>query len=160
MKTVRWVSLLICCSLLVAFAQKKYVKTYFDTGEIQSEGWMMNKTKLEYWTYYYKNGSPKATGHYTRGKKHGYWRYYGENGKVTLEGHYVHGKKNKWWVYYDQNGKLKNKCQLVDGIKSGYCLVYQKQKLKSAIKYKKGKKVKEWYDFSSFARENSLSDLK
>jgi len=34
------------------------------------------------------------------------------------------------------------------------------EKLTSAEKYSNGKKIKEWFDFSSFKRDNNLSDLK
>jgi hypothetical protein len=34
------------------------------------------------------------------------------------------------------------------------------EELKSAEKYKNGKKIKEWFSFNSFKKENKLSDLK
>ena len=50
--------------------------------------------------------------------------------------------------------------QLKNNQKNGYCLLYKKQKLVKAVKFKNGKKIKEWSDFSSFKEENSLNDLK
>ncbi|MEN1786321.1 MAG: hypothetical protein AAGF77_14465, partial [Bacteroidota bacterium] len=68
--------------------------------------------------------------------------------------------KVKWWLFYDENEKINHKCQLKDGIKNGYCLKYVNEKLKSAEKFKNGKKIKEWYSFGSLKRENKLSDLR
>ncbi|MFV9550010.1 hypothetical protein [Algibacter sp. PT7-4] len=56
--------------------------------------------------------------------------------------------------------KVQHKCQLKDNKKNGYCLLYKNEKLVSASKYKAGKKIKEWTTFTSFKKENKLSDLK
>ena len=70
------------------------------------------------------------------------------------------GKQNNWWLFYDKDGFVNHKCQLKNNQKNGYCLLYQKNKLVKAYKFKKGKKIKEWNDFSSFKQENNLNDLR
>jgi len=45
-------------------------------------------------------------------------------------------------------------------LKNGYCLLYKNNKLIKASKFAENKKLKEWKDFTSFKRENNLSDLK
>ena len=131
---MRFVILLtLLCSF--AFAQKSYQKNYFTNGQLESAGWIKN------------------------GKKSGYWYYYHNNGKLKAEGHLKNDKKVKWWIFYDKNETINHKCQLKDGIKNGYCLMYQNEKLASAVKYSLGKKIKEWTDFKAFKKENRLRDL-
>ena len=75
------------------------------------------------------------------------------------EGHFSDGTKHKWWLFYDDMGHVNHKCQLKNNRKNGYCVMYEMEKLVKASKYKEGKKIKEWTDFSSFKKENKLSDL-
>ncbi|WP_245967142.1 toxin-antitoxin system YwqK family antitoxin [Ulvibacterium marinum] len=137
-----------------------YHKEYYETGEIKSEGWLENDEKTGYWKFYHSNGRLSEEGHYKNDKKEKYWYFYTKNNIRTKEGHYKNGKKAGWWLFYDQKGKIDHKCQLSNGKKNGYCLKYKNEKLTSAEKYKNGEKIKEWFDFSSFNRENKLSDLR
>lgn len=66
----------------------------------------------------------------------------------------------KWRLFYDENGNINHKCLLMDGIKNGYCLKYVGEELKTAEKFKDGKKIKEWFSFASFKKDHNLSDLK
>ncbi|MDO5978159.1 toxin-antitoxin system YwqK family antitoxin [Flavivirga spongiicola] len=140
-------------------AQELYKKTYYDNGNIKSEGWISNNKKIKYWTFYYSNGRVKKEGHFQQDKPIKYWYFYVENGKKKSEGHFINGKKNNWWLFYDTMEKINHKCQLKDNQKNGYCLMYKNEKLVSARKYKAGKKIKEWTDYRSFRKENKLSDL-
>ncbi len=63
-------------------------------------------------------------------------------------------------LFYDKKGFLNHKCQLKNNQKNGYCLVYKKNKLVKASKFKEGIKIKEWKDFASFKEENNLNDLR
>ncbi|MEX0360480.1 MAG: toxin-antitoxin system YwqK family antitoxin [Allomuricauda sp.] len=101
-----------------------------------------------------------AQGHYKNNEREGYWYFHDQLGKLEMEGHFKKGEKVNWWLFYDENGKINHKCQLKNGIKNGYCLKYTDEELKSAEKYKNGKKIKEWFSFGSFRKENKLSDLK
>ena len=92
--------------------------------------------------------------------REGYWYFYDNTGKLEMEGHMQSGQKVNWWLFYDENGAINHKCQLKNGIKNGYCLKYKNETLKSAEKFHNGQKVKEWYSFGSFRKENKLSDLK
>ena len=40
-------------------AQESYKKTYYDNGNLKSEGWISNNKKIKYWTFYYPNGRVK-----------------------------------------------------------------------------------------------------
>lgn len=136
-----------------------YTRTFFASGEIKSEGWSSNGLKTNYWKNYFQNGKIASEGHYENNKKTKYWKFFNEDGQLVKEGHYAEGKKYKWWLFYDQDGHINHKCQLMNGKKNGYCLKYKNQKLTSAEKYKNGEKIKEWFSFASFKRDNNLADL-
>jgi len=139
---------------------KMYQKDYYDTGKLKAEGWVNGTSKSGYWKFYHPNGKKAEQGHYTKDKRTKYWYFFDEKGRIQKEGHYVKGKMADWWLFYNAKGEIQHKCQLTNGIKNGYCLKYMNEKLASAEKYKNGKKIKEWYSFSSFKKENNLSDLK
>ncbi|MEO1010411.1 MAG: hypothetical protein AAFX53_03845 [Bacteroidota bacterium] len=137
-----------------------YSKDFYKSGVLKSEGWMENGQKQGYWKFYHSNGKISAEGHYKNGQREKYWYFYSDQRVRTKEGHYKSGKKNNWWLFYDKKGRIHHKCQLANGKKNGYCLKYTDAELTSAEKYKNGQKVKEWFSFSSFRRENKLSDLR
>lgn len=142
------------------FCQKKYFKSYFSNGNLKEEGWLKNNEKINFWKFYYKNGTLKKEGHYKNNLPTKYWYFYRRNSSKEKEGHFVNGKQNNWWLYYDNSGYINHKCQLKNNKKNGYCLLYKKKKLIKAVKFKNGKKINEWTDFSSFKKENSLKDLR
>ena len=146
--------------ILLIFSNKIYHRDYHDNGKLKSQGWKIENSKEDFWKYYHPNGKLMSQGHYKKNAKINYWYFYNENGKLEMEGHFNNDEKVKWWLFYDENEKINHKCQLKDGIKNGYCLKYMDEELTSAEKYKNGKKVKEWFSFSSFKKENKLSDLK
>lgn len=139
---------------------KEYHREYHDNGMLKAQGWKNGESKEDFWKFYYPDGKIMEQGHYKNNVRVGYWYFYDTNGLLEMEGHYRHGKMVKWWLFYDDHGKINHKCQLQKGVKNGYCLKYKNEKLTSAQKYSNGKKIKEWYDFSSFKKENKLSDLK
>ncbi len=137
-----------------------YHKEYYQNGTTKAEGWMKNGQKDGYWRFYHPNGKLSEKGHFTTGKRTSYWYFYSEKGKLEQEGHYENGTKADWWLFYDAQGKINHKCQLSGGKKNGYCLQYRNNDIVKAEKYSNGKKIKAWYSFSSFKKENNLSDLR
>lgn len=142
------------------FCQKTYQKERYKDGTLKAEGWLQNNVKTGYWKFYHPNGNTYKEGHYKNNVPIKYWYFYRENAAKEKEGHYKNGKQHKWWLYYDESGHVNHKCQLKNNKKNGYCLIYKEEKLIKAAKYQNGKKIKEWTDFSSFRKENKLSDLK
>ncbi len=140
--------------------EKTYEKTYYDNGNLKSEGWLRYNVKTDYWKFYHENGKISEQGHYEYGKREKYWFFYTKNRVRAKEGHYIKGEQVDWWLFYDPQGRINHKCQLNMGVKDGYCLKYEDEKLTSAEQYSNGEKVKEWINFSAFTKENSLSDLK
>ena len=143
-----------------SFCQKRYQKVFYKNGQIKEEGWLLNDQKIAFWKFYYANGNLEKEGHFMANLETNYWYFYDKDSSKKKEGHYKKGSKNNWWLFYDINGHLNHKCQLKNNQKNGYCLIYENRKLIKASKYKKGKKIKEWTDFSLFRKENSLNDLK
>lgn len=121
---------------LITFSQKKYVKNYFNNGNLKEEGSFKDDKKIKY------------------------CYFYSQNETLEKEGHFNEGVKNNWWLFYDDKGNINHKCQLKNNQKNGYCLIYDNEKLIKASKFKEGKKIKEWTDFSSFKKENNLLDLR
>jgi antitoxin component YwqK of YwqJK toxin-antitoxin module len=163
MKPLNFVSFLLICFVLAAFnsaEDKRYKRTYYEDGTLESEGWMRFNVKTDYWAFYHPNGKLSEKGYYTYGKRQNYWFFYNEHRVRTKEGSYKDNEEFGWWLFYDTKGRINHKCQLANGIKNGYCLKYKEAKLISAEKYKEGKKIKEWTSFNAFTHENSLSDLK
>ncbi|MEL6303446.1 MAG: hypothetical protein AAFQ20_01510 [Bacteroidota bacterium] len=152
--------LLAFISTVLFSGSETYFRNYHENGTVKSEGWKNMASKEGYWRFYHSNGKIRAKGAFQNNQKTGYWYFFNDTGKLDHEGHFALDQKVKWWLFYDKQGKVNHKCQLRNGIKDGYCLKYQKSKLTSAEKYSDGKKIKEWYDFSSFKKENNLSDLK
>jgi antitoxin component YwqK of YwqJK toxin-antitoxin module len=139
---------------------KSYHREFYETGITKAEGWLKNGSKEGYWRHYHANGKISEQGKYKNNQRTKYWYFYNPVGRKISEGHYKNDKKVNWWLFYDKNGKVNHKCQLSNGIKNGYCLRYTNEKLTSAEKYENGKKIKKWTSFSSFKRENKLTDLK
>jgi antitoxin component YwqK of YwqJK toxin-antitoxin module len=139
---------------------RTYHRTYHDNGKLASEGWLRFNVKDGYWKFYHDNGRISQEGHFAYGKRNNYWYFYNKNRVRTKEGHYEKGEQVNWWLFYDIKGRVNHKCQLNMGVKDGYCLKYENKKLISAEKYSNGEKIKEWTNFGSFRKENSLSDLK
>lgn len=152
--------LILVLMVFILPTKRIYDRTYHDNGKLASEGWKLNGQKEEFWKFYHTNGNIAEQGHYMMNLESGYWYFYTMEGKLEMEGHMQDGKKIKWWLFYDGNGSINHKCQLQDGIKNGYCLKYMDEELTSAEKYKNGKKIKEWFSFGAFKKENKLSDLK
>lgn len=146
--------------LLSSPIHKTYHRDYFDNGNVRAQGWKLGNSKEDFWKYFHTNGKLMKQGHYKMNQKEGYWYFYDKEGKLVMQGHMSNGQKVDWWLFYDDNEKINHKCQLKDGVKNGYCLKYVDEKLKSAEKFQNGKKIKEWFSFASFKKENNLSDLK
>ncbi|CAM1359313.1 conserved hypothetical protein [Tenacibaculum sediminilitoris] len=140
--------------------QRVYHKSFYENGTLKEEGWLEKNKKIDYWIFYYKNGNKKKEGRFKKNIPVKYWYFYRENSSKEKEGHFVNGIRNKWWVLYSNKGNVYQKCQIKNNKKNGYCLLYEKHKLTKAIKFIKGIKLKEWNNLSSFAKENSLNDLK
>lgn len=126
------------CLLITIFgfkSDKVYIKSYFDNGQMKSEGWAQNNKKVNYWFFYHENGNKKE------------------------EGHFENNKKVKWWIYYSTNETIVKKCQFKNNVMDGLCILYKNGNITSAESYSKGKKIKEWNTISEFKKDNDISML-
>ena len=127
---------LLLIKLSSTFGQSKiYIKNYFDNGQIESEGWLQENQKTDYWFYYYTNGNKKE------------------------EGHYVTNKKTKWWIVYGENEVINKKCQFYDDKLDGICVIYHNGNVVRAEQYKKNIKIKQWSSLSAFKKDNILTSI-
>ena len=62
----------------MSFSQKKYVKEFYNNGQIKEEGWVLNDQKIAFWKFYYKSGILKKEGHFTANLETNYWYFYGK----------------------------------------------------------------------------------
>ena len=74
-----------------AYAEKTYVKAFYDNGSLLYKGWTSNNQKIDFWVYYYPNGSIKEKGNYSNNLKTGYWIEYHDNKTIKAKGNYVKG---------------------------------------------------------------------
>ncbi|WGK65410.1 toxin-antitoxin system YwqK family antitoxin [Croceiramulus getboli] len=149
--------LLLLLSLFVTNldAQSKiYLKDYYSSGQLKSEGWMQDELKQDYWIFYHSNGHKSAQGSYDQGEKSGYWFFYNEHEKLIKEGHYQKDQEEGWWTFYDLAAQKESRCQCRDNLKHGYCLIYEKGRLKRVDHYHKGQKIRTWSTLSAFRKDN------
>ena len=140
--------------------ESEYLKDFYESGKTKSEGWLVDGNKAGYWKFYYENGKTSEQGHYKHNRREKYWYFYSPNRIRIKEGNYLDGEMTSWWLFYDTKGRINHKCQLNNGKKNGYCPKYENEELVSAEKFQNGNKIKEWFNFVDFQRENKLSDLK
>lgn len=134
--------------------EKMYAKEYNESGNLKSEGWLLNSSKTNFWKYYHMNGTIASEGHYEENNKSGYWYYYNSQGKIIKEGHYTQGIAENWWIFYDLATLKTEKIQYQNNKKNGFCLVYDGRKLIKVEKYVDDIHKGTWTDIRSFKRDN------
>uniref|UniRef100_A0A6C0EM28 MORN repeat protein n=1 Tax=viral metagenome TaxID=1070528 RepID=A0A6C0EM28_9ZZZZ len=72
---------------------------------------------------YYDNGQLYSQGSYVQGKKEGKWTYWRDNGQLYFQHSYVQGKEEGEWTFWYSNGKLHSK-GYYDQEKEGICIIY------------------------------------
>lgn len=133
-KNIIFIFLII--NLSNSFGQSRiYVKNYFENGHIESEGWIKDNQKVEYWFFYFENGNKKE------------------------EGHFANNKKTKWWITYDEKEIIQKKCQFLNNKLEGLAIVYKNGSIIRAEKYKMSIKIKQWETISEFRKDNMLTSL-
>lgn len=99
LRSVFTLQLIFVCS---AFAQNGIVKTYYPTGEIQSELSYVNNVLEGNSVWYYQNGN------------------------IMTEKNYDNGILNGWVKEYYDSGLMKEEYEVKDGIKDGVARAYYK----------------------------------
>jgi antitoxin component YwqK of YwqJK toxin-antitoxin module len=138
---------------------KAYIKEYYDTGSLKSEGWKTNNIKTGYWYFYHDTGQVASKGHFNNNEKEGYWYYYTPKGTRIKEGHYAKGFAENWWIFYDIANRKKQLFQYHKNQKNGFSLRYENNKLIMAEKYVNNKKEGQWTSIWEFKRDNPDASL-
>ena len=139
---------------IISLAQdeKEFISIFDAQGNLESQGWLQNKQKIDFWTFYHSNGNVSKKGHFNHDKKTGYWYFYTENKTLLKEGTYTNDYANNWWIFYTNKGK--KKIQYKNGFKDGYALVYQNNRLQKAERYCENEKTGVWTSYFVFKKDN------
>jgi len=96
----------------------KYM-SYYQNGNIKSEGFYQNNDPIGYWNYYYEGGKLKMRGQLKGNSNFGMWKYYYENGQLSMEGNIYNGKREEEWRFYFESGAKKSRGDFKNGEKTG-----------------------------------------
>lgn len=128
-----------------------YTRTYYDNGQLRSEGWILNKKKTNYWKFYYSKGGMKAKGHFKDGIKAKYWYYYDHDGNKAREGNYKNGLREGWWKYYKNDTIID--IQFKQDKRNALSIFRVNGKAVKAEYYKDDRTKKVWHTFEKFRKE-------
>ena len=125
-----------------------YNKFYYPTGQVSSEGNMLEGKPEGYWKTYYATGIMKSEGNRKNFVLDSLWIFYNESGDTLEKINYYNGKKNGYYFtykyQYDKNkkktGGLVSKELFLMDVKQGTSYYYENGKLNMIITYKNGKK--------------------
>ena len=91
-------------------------RTWFDTGQLESEGDYHAGQRHGDWTFWHANGAKYQQGRYGRGQRVGEWSEWREDGSLLSQGGYRDGKKDGRWRQYDERGRLRYEGWYKDGL--------------------------------------------
>ena len=93
---------------------------YFETGEIESEGMIVDEKKEKLWTYYFPSGAIRQEIYYREGKPFEKARFFYENGNIKTQAEYDgQGMKSGLWVNYSKDGQVFSRGNYSQGKKVG-----------------------------------------
>jgi antitoxin component YwqK of YwqJK toxin-antitoxin module len=126
-----------------------YVKMYYETGDLASEGKYIDQKKDSVWNFYsrydkrkavteeykmgekhgpsykfYQGGKPSEYHEWEHGKKNGKWEQYYENDQIRLTGWYVNDSLNGEFLSYNPDGTLSIKGNYSSGAMDGNWIYY------------------------------------
>jgi len=132
----------------------EYLKNYYESGILKSEGWTVNNYKSGYWKFYNEDAKLSSKGSFKNDKKSGYWYFYDKDGTPIKEGHFVNGSAENWWIFYEIGKPYKTKVEFHNNKKNGYALCYKNKKLIRVEKYHSNVKTGTWTSISAFKQDN------
>jgi uncharacterized protein len=125
-----------------------FVKYYYGTGQLSSEGWLKDGKPEGYWKTYNINGTMKSEGNRRNFLLDSIWTFYDETGLITKKISYLYGKKNGYYTNYEwkKNDTDSLICNIVskelyvNDVKQGQSFYYENNRLQSIIPFKNGMK--------------------
>lgn len=82
---------------------------YYENGQTQVEGAILNGKWEGKNTYYYQDGKVESIGFYHNGLPEGPWESYYDSGTPEKKGTYVDGKWNGRYLWYTREGRITEK---------------------------------------------------
>ncbi len=120
-------SLFVVLSVLAYFAFRGSSvtrTTYYESGNKQYEGLVVNGKEQGLWTYWYDNGSVKQTGYFKDGKTDSVWEYFSEEGARYARRNYRNNLDHGPWEDYFPNGQVRESGQFKYGRLQGPYVMY------------------------------------
>jgi antitoxin component YwqK of YwqJK toxin-antitoxin module len=81
-------------------------KMWFESGQVQVEGFYQQDKRSGTFTYWYANGQIAATGEFVDDLPNDVWVWWHENGQKAAVGKYDAGKLVDDWRWWNEDGKL------------------------------------------------------
>ena len=81
-------------------------KTYFDSGELETEAYWVDGKENGTFKTYYKNGNLKNVTNANNGMMDGAMKAYFENGTLRATGAFKENKRVGMWIEYNQNAEI------------------------------------------------------
>ena len=79
-----YLSIFLIFLSISVFSQDSLYKTYFDNGQIKSEGKYVNELREGNWIFYFENGRIDSAGMFLNDKMEGQWKKYYESGRLKM----------------------------------------------------------------------------
>ena len=112
-------------------------KSFYSTGELESEYRTINKDRSEQISYY-KNGKLKSKTRYFKQKVQDIFETYREDGSIEFKTEYKNGLENGMSTKYDKKGKLSFQIPYKNGKKEGLGKFYENGILQLSVEFKNG----------------------
>ncbi len=80
---------------------------YYESGKVKIKTFYDSLAWGELWVYFFENGNVQKSGPVEGRNKIGLWNYYYESGARKEFGRYAENKKDGLWKYYYEDGELK-----------------------------------------------------
>lgn len=98
--------------------------TYYEEGQVESEGNYEEGNEVGTFTEYYENGDLMMVSNYKEGLLHGKMINYYENGQIESEGTYEDGNLNGKATWYYESGVVKKEASYIDSELHGDYIEY------------------------------------
>jgi TonB family protein len=157
--------------------------TYYNNGNIKSEGKFVNGKREGVFIYYNENGLNKTKRTFANdrqqgdclyylqepvkadliekqinGKSEGEFIHYYKNGEMMETGKFVNGLKDGEWIYYNVNGEIRRKESYKEGQQSGPTYDYLNSPKKKKKKKKEDTEIQtgEWIKIFQIGEKDSI----
>jgi len=123
-----WICKSLFCLLVLGITDgllaQDTVRTYYDNGQIKSEGLISKGMRQGCWYFYYPNQMPNSEEYYLNDELHGKVKSYDFEGRLVSIENYEYGLEQDSAFYYYPGGALKRKGIFKDGLYAGIWLGY------------------------------------